>query len=222
MSSADVRHLFRLMRDTLPKYEGAECGRAEVSGRAGGDRRRRDGERCRGAVGVDRSTLHRWLSSMRPGAGGAGRPVVDRVWRENGVEHRHGETVDVNVTDRLLHIWSGRELLRTAVRESREASASSGPTDRPVLTNPSTINRARNDNHQPRLDMAHLTQSSPLPSSNAAPGPFSSVVSTARFHGTHSASLMNATHRQPTHRSRNDLAATRPSSSTASNGESRR
>jgi transposase InsO family protein len=63
----------------------------------------------------------------RPGPGGewvtrrvAANGVVCVGWQQVSVgKHRHGETVDVNVTDRLLHVWSGQDLLRTAVRHSR-------------------------------------------------------------------------------------------------------
>jgi transposase InsO family protein len=49
----------------------------------------------------------------------AANGIVCVGWQQVSVgKHRHGETVDVHVTDRLLHIWSGQDLLRTAVRES--------------------------------------------------------------------------------------------------------
>jgi transposase InsO family protein len=50
----------------------------------------------------------------------AANGVVCIGWQQVSVgKHRHGETVDVHVTDRLLHIWAGDQLLRTAVRTSR-------------------------------------------------------------------------------------------------------
>ena len=49
----------------------------------------------------------------------AANGIICVGWQQVSVgKHRHGETVDVNVTDRLLHIWSGQDLLRTVVRES--------------------------------------------------------------------------------------------------------
>ena len=43
-------------------------------------------------------------------------------WQQVSVgKHRHGEIVDVHVNDQILEFWSGEDLLRTAVRESKGA-----------------------------------------------------------------------------------------------------
>ena len=50
----------------------------------------------------------------------ASNGIVCVAWQQVSVgKHRHGELVDVHVTDRLLEFWSGNDLLRTVVRESK-------------------------------------------------------------------------------------------------------
>jgi hypothetical protein len=49
----------------------------------------------------------------------ASNGIVCVTWQQVSVgKHRSGELVDVHVTDRLLELWSGNDLLRTAVRQS--------------------------------------------------------------------------------------------------------
>ncbi|WP_089303382.1 hypothetical protein [Haloechinothrix alba] len=50
----------------------------------------------------------------------ASNGIVCVTWQQVSVgKHRRGELVDVHVTDRVLEFWSGPDLLRTAVRESK-------------------------------------------------------------------------------------------------------
>ncbi len=50
----------------------------------------------------------------------AANDIVCVGWQQVSVgKHRHGEIVDVHVTDRLLESWSGQDLIRTVVRESK-------------------------------------------------------------------------------------------------------
>jgi transposase InsO family protein len=50
----------------------------------------------------------------------ASNGIVCISWQQVSVgKHRHGELVDVHVTDRLLEFWSGTTLLRTVIRESK-------------------------------------------------------------------------------------------------------
>jgi hypothetical protein len=50
----------------------------------------------------------------------ASNGIVCVAWQQVSVgKHRRGELIDVHVTDRLLEFWSGNDLLRTVVRESK-------------------------------------------------------------------------------------------------------
>lgn len=50
----------------------------------------------------------------------AANGIVCVSWQQVSVgKHRHGEIIDVHVTDQLLQFWSGDELIRTVVRESK-------------------------------------------------------------------------------------------------------
>ena len=69
----------------------------------------------------DNTRRHRtgpqWVS-RRVAANG----VVCVGWQQVSVgKHRHGEIIDVHVNDQILEFWSGEDLLRTAVRESKGA-----------------------------------------------------------------------------------------------------
>jgi hypothetical protein len=45
--------------------------------------------------------------------------VISLSWQQFSVgKHHGGEQVDVHVTDRLLEVWSGNELIKTLVRTS--------------------------------------------------------------------------------------------------------
>jgi len=49
----------------------------------------------------------------------ASNGVISVAWQQVSVgKHRGGETVDVHVSDRLLEVWSGNDLLRTLPRET--------------------------------------------------------------------------------------------------------
>jgi transposase InsO family protein len=55
-----------------------------------------------------------WVS-RRVGANG----VICVAWQQVSVgKHRGGEVVDVHVSDRLLEVWSGNDLIRTIVRDN--------------------------------------------------------------------------------------------------------
>jgi hypothetical protein len=44
--------------------------------------------------------------------------VICVAWQQISVgKHRGGEIVDVHVTDRLLEIWSGNDLIRSIARD---------------------------------------------------------------------------------------------------------
>jgi hypothetical protein len=50
----------------------------------------------------------------------ASNGIVCVAWQQVSVgKHHRGELVDVHVTDRLLEFWSGNDLLRTVLRESK-------------------------------------------------------------------------------------------------------
>ena len=50
----------------------------------------------------------------------ASNGVVCVGWQQVSVgKHRHGDLVDVRVSERLLEFWSGNDLLRTVLRESK-------------------------------------------------------------------------------------------------------
>jgi hypothetical protein len=50
----------------------------------------------------------------------ASNGIICVAWQQLRVgKHRGGEVVDVHVTDRLLEVWSGNDLIRTVVRMSR-------------------------------------------------------------------------------------------------------
>jgi transposase InsO family protein len=50
----------------------------------------------------------------------ASNGIVCVGWQQVSVgKHRHGQIVDVHVTDQLLEFWSGHDLIRTVVRESK-------------------------------------------------------------------------------------------------------
>ena len=50
----------------------------------------------------------------------ASNGVICVAWQQFSVgKHRQGETVDVHVSDRLLEVWSGNELIKTVVRTSK-------------------------------------------------------------------------------------------------------
>ena len=65
------------------------------------------------------------LSTRRDGDDWVSRRVASNgivcvAWQQVSVgKHHRGEFVDVHVTDRLLEFWSGNDLLRTVVRESK-------------------------------------------------------------------------------------------------------
>ncbi|TWD81671.1 transposase [Kribbella amoyensis] len=64
---------------------------------------------------ADRRTGTDWITRRVASNG-----VVCVAWQQVSVgKHRYGELVDVHVTDRILEFWSGNDLLRTVVRESR-------------------------------------------------------------------------------------------------------
>ena len=49
----------------------------------------------------------------------ASNGVISVAWHQFSVgKHHSGEIVDVHVTDRLLEVWLGNELIKTAVRTS--------------------------------------------------------------------------------------------------------
>ena len=46
--------------------------------------------------------------------------MISVSWQPFSVgKHRSGEIVDVHVTDRLLEVWAGNDLIKTVIRESR-------------------------------------------------------------------------------------------------------
>lgn len=62
----------------------------------------------------DRRQSEEWVARRVASNG-----IVCVAWQQVSVgKHRGGELVDVHVTDRLLEIWSGNDLLRTVVRQS--------------------------------------------------------------------------------------------------------
>ena len=49
----------------------------------------------------------------------AGNGVISVAWQQFSVgKHHGGEIVDVHVTDRLLQVWAGNDLIKTIVRTS--------------------------------------------------------------------------------------------------------
>jgi DNA-binding CsgD family transcriptional regulator len=71
-------------------------------------------------VGVSRQTVQ-WLEdwiSRRVAASNRIISVTSQPFRVG--KHHSGAIVDVHVTDRLLEVWSGNELIRTVVRTSTE------------------------------------------------------------------------------------------------------
>ena len=50
----------------------------------------------------------------------AANGIVCVGWQQVSVgKHRHGDVIDVHATDQLLQFWSGHDLIRTVVRESK-------------------------------------------------------------------------------------------------------
>jgi len=50
----------------------------------------------------------------------AANGIISVAWQVLSVgKHHGGEIVDVHVTDRLLEVWSGNDLVKTAVRTSK-------------------------------------------------------------------------------------------------------
>ena len=48
--------------------------------------------------------------------------MISVAWQQISVgKHRGGEVVDVHVTDRLLEVWSGNELIRSIARDNDTA-----------------------------------------------------------------------------------------------------
>jgi transposase InsO family protein len=63
---------------------------------------------------AERRTGDDWISRRVAGNG-----VISVSWQQFSVGKNHsGETVDVHVTDRLLEVWSGNELIKTLLRNS--------------------------------------------------------------------------------------------------------
>jgi hypothetical protein len=63
---------------------------------------------------AERRTGDDWISRRVAGNG-----VISVSWQQFSVgKHHGGEQVDVHVTDRLLEVWSGNELIKTLVRTS--------------------------------------------------------------------------------------------------------
>ena len=64
----------------------------------------------------------------------ASNGVISVAWQQVSVgKHRGGEVVDIHVTDRLLQIWSGNDLIRSIARDNttpvRKRRASRPPDD---------------------------------------------------------------------------------------------
>ena len=57
---------------------------------------------------------------MTGSAGGsASNGVISVSWQQFSVgKHHSGELVDVHVTDRLLEVWAGNDLIKTVIRAS--------------------------------------------------------------------------------------------------------
>ena len=63
---------------------------------------------------AERRTGDDWISRRVASNG-----VISVSWQQFSVgKHHSGDLVDVHVTDRLLEVWSGNELIRTIVRTS--------------------------------------------------------------------------------------------------------
>ena len=63
---------------------------------------------------ADRRTGEDWIS-RRVAANG----VISVAWQQFSVgKHHSGEVVDVHVTDRLLEVWAGNDLIKTLIRTS--------------------------------------------------------------------------------------------------------
>lgn len=56
-----------------------------------------------------------WVTRKVSSAG-----VVTVSWQQISVEHRGGRKVDIHVTNELLEIWDGSELLKTVLKTDRE------------------------------------------------------------------------------------------------------
>lgn len=85
----------------------------------------------------------------------ASNGVISVSWQQFSVgKHHSGEQVDVHVTDRLLEVWSGNELIKTLVRtsggESRKKRAER-TTPHPVLRRQASPQAHWSTNH-PSLD----------------------------------------------------------------------
>jgi hypothetical protein len=80
----------------------------------------------------------------------ASNGVISVAWQQVSVgKHRGGEVVDVHVTDRLLEVWSGNDLIRTIARDNttavRKRRASRPTLNDHVKDQPSTHRQASTD-----------------------------------------------------------------------------
>jgi len=63
---------------------------------------------------AERRTGDDWISRRVASNG-----VISVSWQPFSVgKHHSGEIVDVHVTDRLLEVWAGNDLIKTLIRES--------------------------------------------------------------------------------------------------------
>jgi hypothetical protein len=63
---------------------------------------------------AERRTGDDWISRRVASNG-----VISVAWQQFSVgKHYSGEVVDVHVTDRLLEVWWGNELIKTLIRTS--------------------------------------------------------------------------------------------------------